>query len=364
MQYKLDLISSIGKITFFLMLLLSVFLFTVKASQKTPNRLFAVLLLLIAFDLSGFFIGGWFDARPYLNMVKTVSSLVQMPLFYLYVRSTCYSDFKLNPWQWVHGIPALLFLVLFWATSFSTTAILWFEIAGELQWFVYMIAVFLVLKHRKEVYHENYSRPSSKLYTWLFQFAVLSCIGHSFVLLRWVLSLLSYDQIVLNINIIISFFTLFIITWFVLKALYHPILFTGVKSTQKPLKPENQPKLSRSHADRLDKEIERLQQYMVHEKPYLDFELTLQKLAAQINIPEKELSLALNHQLGKHFFDFVNEYRISEAKLLLGSTEKRNLTISEIVYQVGFNSKSSFYTAFKKMTDQTPTDYRKAKLAN
>ena len=99
---------------------------------------------------------------------------------------------------------------------------------------------------------------------------------------------------------------------------------------------------------------------MVEEKPYLDFELTLQKLANQINMPEKELSLLINHHLNKHFFDFINEYRINDAKTLLKDPAKKEVTVLEILYEVGFNSKSSFYTAFKKSTNQTPTAYRKS----
>jgi len=100
---------------------------------------------------------------------------------------------------------------------------------------------------------------------------------------------------------------------------------------------------------------------MEKEKPYLDFGLTLQKLSIQTDIPEKELSILINHQLNKHFFDFINEYRINDAKTLLQDPAKKGLTVLEILYEVGFNSKSSFYTAFKKATNQTPTAYRKSK---
>jgi AraC-like DNA-binding protein len=102
---------------------------------------------------------------------------------------------------------------------------------------------------------------------------------------------------------------------------------------------------------------------MKDERPYLDFELTLQKLALKTDIPEKELSLLINHYLGKHFFDFINEYRINEAKVILANPDKKEVTILEILYQVGFNSKSSFYTAFKKFTNKTPTQYRKEALS-
>ncbi len=98
---------------------------------------------------------------------------------------------------------------------------------------------------------------------------------------------------------------------------------------------------------------------MQSEKPYLDDKLTLQKLAEQIKLPEKQLSSLINQQTGKHFFDFINEFRINDAKSLLKSQPQ--LTVLEILYEVGFNSKSSFYTAFKKETGLTPTDYRKSR---
>lgn len=97
---------------------------------------------------------------------------------------------------------------------------------------------------------------------------------------------------------------------------------------------------------------------MKTEKPYLDDKLTLQKLAEKIDLPEKQLSQLINQHTGKHFFDFINEFRINEAKTLL--KEQSQLTVLEVLYEVGFNSKSSFYTAFKKETNLTPTDYRKS----
>ncbi len=60
--------------------------------------------------------------------------------------------------------------------------------------------------------------------------------------------------------------------------------------------------------------------------------------------------------IGKSFFDFVNGYRIAEAKTLLSTT---NESVLNITYDVGFNARSSFYNAFKRETGQTPTAYRK-----
>ena len=108
----------------------------------------------------------------------------------------------------------------------------------------------------------------------------------------------------------------------------------------------------------LTSQILMLKQYMADQKPYLDPSLTIQELANQINIPVRDLSVLINHHMDQHFFDFVNEYRIQKAMNILKDHSKDDLTILEILYEVGFNSKSSFNTSFKKYTRLTPTEYR------
>lgn len=365
MENKLAFISSLGKIAFFLMLMFSVFLITVKSTKRTSNYLFAAMLLVIAFDLTGFFLAEWIAEKPNLNIIKTASSLLQMPLFFLYVLSVCYSEFRFKPIHALHALLFFTFLLLFKITSLSDVSLNLFEVVGEIQWLSYMIAVFVHLQRYRNVYQENYSRPKPKAYNWLFQFTVISCIGHSFVIVRWCLSYLEYDDVILNINIIISISILLITTWFVFKALYYPQLFTEIKTTLKPIKSAvKKTKDITTNAKVLKQDIDRLQSFMESQKPYLDFELTLQKLAALLDMPEKELSVLINHHMGKHFFDFINEFRIEGAKIILANPDEKDLTILEVLYQVGFNSKSSFYTAFKKITGKTPTLYRKEQLVN
>jgi AraC-like DNA-binding protein len=160
---------------------------------------------------------------------------------------------------------------------------------------------------------------------------------------------------------VISTVALFTICWFVLKALYSPQLFTGVKITLKPIESTfEKTKIKTEKKPISNESVIGLISYMENKKPYLDFDLTLQKLATQLDLPEKELSLLINQKMGKHFFDFINEYRIEDAKMLLKNQPQ--LTVLEILYEVGFNSKSSFYTAFKKETNITPSDYRKSNI--
>ncbi|UKB81285.1 helix-turn-helix domain-containing protein [Chryseobacterium sp. MEBOG07] len=102
-----------------------------------------------------------------------------------------------------------------------------------------------------------------------------------------------------------------------------------------------------------------MKEFMIKNEPYLDSSLTIQDLAEQLNMPVKDLSALINLYMNKHFFDFINEYRIEKAKEILKNPLQKELTILEILYEVGFNSKSSFSTSFKKYTGTTPTDFRK-----
>lgn len=106
--------------------------------------------------------------------------------------------------------------------------------------------------------------------------------------------------------------------------------------------------------------VQKLENHMKVNEPFMDSSLSVYDLAKQINVPSRELSIAINHNLSKHFFDYVNEYRIKKAMQLFQQTTDEKLTVLEVLYDVGFNSKSSFNTAFKKFTGQTPSEYRKA----
>ncbi|RNL89840.1 AraC family transcriptional regulator [Sinomicrobium pectinilyticum] len=347
------------------MLLFSAFLFSVKGNKRLPNQIFATFLLITAFDLTGLFLID--GSAKYLNfqILKSASSLLQMPAFYLYVLSVCYSDFTLKPKHLLHTGLFFLFLLILKINSYSNQSLLILRIVGEVQYFAYIVAIFFALKKYKTIYLENYSNPDYTNYKWLFQATVIFCIAHVFVLVKLGAHYFHNDQHLLQyIYILISISALSVICWFVLKALYSPYLFTGVRAALKPIKSTTDKYKTTAEKDIASNEaIKRLTFYMENEKPYLDFELTLQKLASQFGMQEKELSILINQYLGKHFFDFINEYRIEEAKRILGNPHNEALTILEILYQVGFNSKSSFYTAFKKETNQTPTSYRKSALS-
>ena len=98
------------------------------------------------------------------------------------------------------------------------------------------------------------------------------------------------------------------------------------------------------------------------EKIYRQPDLTINGLAIELAIPKHYISQIINEQLDSGFLDFVNRYRVEEAKEKLQDVAYQSLSILAIGQQVGFKAKSTFYAAFKKYTKHTPAAFRRATL--
>ncbi|NRB20512.1 MAG: helix-turn-helix transcriptional regulator [Rhodobacteraceae bacterium] len=120
--------------------------------------------------------------------------------------------------------------------------------------------------------------------------------------------------------------------------------------------PQNQ-RYARSglQADDLARYADRLEKRMAQGELWRDSSLNLRGLSAAVSLPPIHLSEVLNTRLSLTFYDFVNQHRVKDACALLSAS---NQTVLEISEMVGFNSKSTFNASFKKVTGQTPTEYR------
>ena len=99
---------------------------------------------------------------------------------------------------------------------------------------------------------------------------------------------------------------------------------------------------------------------METEKPFLDCELSLVKLASLIDVSTHILSYIINNGFDENFYQFINRYRIEEAKKQILNPQMNHLSLLGIGFEVGFNSKTVFNTTFKKYTGQTPSEFKKA----
>ncbi|MCP4151719.1 MAG: AraC family transcriptional regulator, partial [bacterium] len=125
-------------------------------------------------------------------------------------------------------------------------------------------------------------------------------------------------------------------------------------------KPGKQPKYKGFHLEDAYAEecIKKLMHQVEVKKVYRDADITLEKLADRLSIPRHVLSRILNERLKRNFSDYINYYRIEEARRILSTAEgaKRKNTI--VAFDVGFNTATAFYKAFKKFTGKTPKEYR------
>jgi AraC-like DNA-binding protein len=115
----------------------------------------------------------------------------------------------------------------------------------------------------------------------------------------------------------------------------------------------------RSKINKLDLEdvLKRMDYLMKEEKIFFDEDLNLNKLSHELAIEPYQLSQILNEKLKKNFNMYINEFRIEEAKKLLVDEPERSIV--SVSYAVGFNSPTSFYDWFFKMTGLSPSKYRK-----
>ncbi len=109
---------------------------------------------------------------------------------------------------------------------------------------------------------------------------------------------------------------------------------------------------------------DKFEKLMLREQLFLDPHLSLELVSSKLDISANYLSQIVNNHSNYSFADYVNTQRIAFAKQLLIDPEFNKYTIHSIALETGFNSKSSFYNAFKKVTKLTPTAYKKAQLAH
>ncbi|MDR3062209.1 MAG: helix-turn-helix domain-containing protein [Dysgonamonadaceae bacterium] len=102
-----------------------------------------------------------------------------------------------------------------------------------------------------------------------------------------------------------------------------------------------------------------LLEYMEREQPYLNSKLKLADASAAIKYPQAKISQVLNQNLKTNFTDFVNKYRVTEFKKKAQTDSIHQYTLTALSEKCGFNSRSSFFHVFKKITGQTPLEFLK-----
>ncbi len=114
-------------------------------------------------------------------------------------------------------------------------------------------------------------------------------------------------------------------------------------------------KIAAAEAKQLMKQLNLL---INNEEIYKNPNLKLSDVAGRLNILPHKLSQLLNDNMGKSFTIFINEFRVAKAKELIQSNKR--IKLEALGYDCGFNSKSTFYSTFKKIVGTTPSKFKES----
>lgn len=374
----MDKLTIVGTITFvilFFSVLLSFFLLTVKPKNKVGNKLLAIYFIVFAIHISVFFYSQHIEFPSVIEMLRDQVIDLSSPLLFLYLLSNIYSDFKLRPKHLLHLLPLFIGILIFTPRFYGVSEsdrILFTEnftsqievkisyVVSTLISLFYLVLMFIELKKYRNLLIENYSNTSSFSYKWLYQLTLVVSFIFAFAQFKQLYKFIGSDVDTLNLmRLLLILALLGFLFWIVLKSMYQPELFKAIDSKHLLITEELKKTNLVTKIDSVVKsQIKNLEHFMEEKEPFLDASLTIQKLAYQFGMPSRELSILINHHLNQHFFDFITTYRIKKAITLIEKPSNKKLTILEILYDVGFNSKSPFNKAFKKHTGLTPTEYR------
>ena len=356
-------------------ILLVIFQAILPVKNRLANRLLSTFLLSIAIssacilvlwndDVSLF---TWFD-EYLLPYFLVIAQLLKGPLLLLYVVSLTEDAFKLMRRHLVHLIPpaiAVTWLALFQIDStdlrFRTLGMteVQRQITNGIWHFIKVMPFFYALAavNRVRLYriglHNQYSNFSPTEPSWL---NILS-LGFLFT---WSFSILVH--IIANTIAVASpeISDLFgIAENYIIFILINALFINSVVHTHKLL--TTKPEASKDKADEklTDTAIQKVQQGMETQKLFLKQNLNIDEFSKRINLPVKEVSAVINKHYGTNFFEFMNSYRVEEAKRLLSDSQHADMTVMDVLLHAGFNSKSAFHRFFNRLVGMSPTEFRK-----
>lgn len=394
MQYDFNFYSSLLLITFSQGIIYSVLLLK-KAIQteSKPNYWLSLFVFLCSLFVAPWMLGfaGWYDNQPYRNFMFFVPFQHLFfigPILFFYIQSLLNPSFQLNKKQFLHLIPAIIYLLYifgifiydkfifgkpyFYANGMDKDFDSWYQYSGFFSMLIYLVISLKYYFNYKKLIVQITSNADAVLFRWIrnylfafFGMILLKVFAEIFFtffpkytdyvgawwfylffsLILYYISITGYaNSIATKIGFEMSIFN------------KKPILLLVqnqenniIEIDYQELKVEILPDI-----DAWKIKIETLIQF---EKLYQNPELTLTEIAKKLESNSNIISRAINQGFAVNFNDFINNYRIEAVKEMLQNGKHKKSTLLGIAYDCGFNSKATFNRAFKKKTGQTPKEY-------
>jgi AraC-like DNA-binding protein len=369
-----SLISLVFIVSLSIGMFLSLILFVSRKGNARANKFLSLLILLFSIvQIWDFLMYTRLILRfPHMLMIVNPLILLLGPFVYFYVKALTSVDWKYSVRLVVHFIPTAAYYVFFLPFYFLheqekfrliSDAIVnhkfiiprTFYIIAIIQILIYLIYSIRILLEHSTYIKNHFSFTEHVNLNWLKRLLII------FILLWLAFALRSLYPIkmIWEFSAILSVLSMYVVGYFGYNqpAIFEePMIDSMSKSDKKEIKKYASSPLTEKE---ITEYLNKILVLMKDEKMFLKNDLKIGEVAAKVNVPLHYVSQIINEKLGKNFYDFINEFRVDEAKKRLADTTYNYLTILAIGFDSGFNSKTAFYSAFKKISGMNPSEYKK-----
>jgi len=342
------------------------FLFLVLMVRQSPdhkNNILGVLILLYSLSLidNVWFWSGYYLPYPHLLGISMAFPFIYGPLFYAYCREAMRAGTMGVRSEWKHY--ALPFIVLCYLTHYYGASAAgklqlletWFQnpvnslvlpLAGLASLVVYGLMIYRFLKGNIDLLESGKRMNANWLYRMFLCYAVFVGLFVVYELLQFTrMSSVTSDYLIATGSAFFIYFIGYL-------GFSRSKLLNGIKVQ------EQKYQSSTITATAGEQILQKVKTHLEQTKAFTDNELRLGTLALELGITTHQLSQVINEHASTSFPDFVNSYRIAEAKKRLFDNDVR---MNQLAIDVGFNNKTTFNLAFKKFVGCSPTEFRKRK---
>ena len=347
------------------------------SKTKIEQRFFGLLLIVVALNLTeyAFTLSRLFVKFPHIILSTYPLLFLMGPFYYLNIRKLAGDTITFK--SVLHFIPAILmflFMIPFYAQDGDTKLNSYLS-SIDLEnpefspsQFIYIFLHFLhlsiyvffswkLIKLTIKTFKESSSNNNVEIAVYLKKITKLF-IGFLIVFLTMLVFMLFLKKYSVQFDYVVVL---------VLSGIIYFIGYATLRQPNRLL--SNQTKENTKYAtsslspDIIEELKTRLDSFMLNEKPYINGELKISELADKLDIPPHHLSQLINQEYGTNFFDYINRFRIDEAKRMLADNQYKNEKIFAIAIDSGFNNKASFNRVFKRHTGLSPSEF-KSRAAN
>ena len=365
-----------------------------RLQESRPDGWLSFFLILCVLYISPWMLGfgGWYDTQPYRDILfyAPFQHLFLIgPVIYCYVRSLLNPGFRFRGKEWLHVLPAILYLAFsvlmlvtdqwilgryyFLASGEDPDFDTWYQLSGFISMLIYFgLSLRYYLRYRK-ILPQVVSYADQAMFRWVGHFLgafLVILVLRTFFFMAGLFTDLSYG------NTWWYFFAFSLLFYYIAingyaNAVVAKVPFRGFVPgallLEGPVEAENLVVLEEPAREPVPDPFTeswktRLTEMITKDRIYEDPELSLPELAQKMGTNVTVLSRVVNQGFGMNFNDFINLHRVRSVQALLRKGEHGRQTLLGIAFECGFNSKATFNRAFKKVTGKTPREWIRTEL--